>query len=132
MVACIAKKVKDANLVQYEEALERVEGWQDDLARVGPDHLPCLYGEMIDFLKVEFNDVRVDEVMDSVDILSAQCGNAKIRTENKGRIKAFIAMLVGAVLPNSSCTKFADHSCPSVGHGPCYLEKCCNGYEDSE
>ena len=70
MVACIAKKVKDANLVQYEEALERIEGWQDDLARVGPDHLPCLYGEMLDFL---FDG-------------TGQSGTApaeKIRTENK-------------------------------------------------
>ena len=108
MVACIAKKVKDANLVQYEEALKRIEGWQDDLARVGPDHLPCLYGEMIDFLKVEFNDVRVDEVMKTVDVLADKSDN--IFTRRFVKSKAFIAMLVSAVLPNSSCTKVIDHS----------------------
>ena len=128
MVACIAKKVKDANLAQYEEALKRIEGWQDDLARVGPDHLPCLYGEMIDFLKVEFNDVRVDEVMKTVDVLADKSDN--IFTRRFVKSKAFIAMLVSAVLPNSSCTKVIDHSCPEVGHGPCYLDKCCNGYKE--
>ena len=128
MVACIAKKVKDANLVQYEEALKRIEGWQDELARAGPDHLPCLYGEMIDFLKVEFNDVRVDEVMKTVDVLADKSDN--IFTRRFVKSKAFIAMLVSAVLPNSSCTKVIDHSCPEVGHGPCYLDKCCNGYKE--
>ena len=128
MVACIAKKVEDANLAQYEEALKRIEGWQDDLARFGPDHLPCLYGEMIDFLKVEFNDVRVDEVMKTVDVLADKSDN--IFTRRFVKSKAFIAMLVSAVLPNSSCTKVIDHSCPEVGHGPCYLDKCCNGYKE--
>ena len=128
MVACIAKKVKDANLVQYEEALKRIEGWQDELARVGPDDLPCLYGEMIDFLKVEFNDVRVDEVMKTVDVLADKSDN--IFTRRFVKSKAFIAMLVSAVLPNSSCTKVIDQSCPEVGHGPCYLDKCSNGNKE--
>ena len=32
----------------------------------------------------------------------------------------------------SSCSvcHMSDHSCPEPGHGPCYLEHCCNGHSD--
>lgn len=41
----------------------------------------------------------------------------------------FISMML--VMYLLGCTKkYHAHSCPSVGHGPCYLEVCCNGYED--
>ena len=75
-----------ANSENYQTTLDHLESWTETLATFGPESLPRVYGEMVEFLKITPKDLAENkatnptEVLESLDILSAQCGNARIRT----------------------------------------------------
>lgn len=119
-----------ANSENYQTTLDHLESWTETLATFGPESLPKVYAEMVEFLKITPKDLAENkatnptEVLESLDILSAQCGNARIRTPHKRRIKAFILGILSMGLVScahsfSFCE--TDHSCPEEGHGPCFI-----------
>jgi hypothetical protein len=121
-----------ANEENYEKALNQLDRWIEVLAINGPDGLVDVYSEMVDFLKIAPKDLAENkenspsDVLESLDILSAQCGIPRIRTPNKRRIKAFILSAVALGLGScfhSDCKDIcpedtALHSFPEEGHGP--------------
>lgn len=49
----------------------------------------------------------------------------------KHLLVGFTSLLLTSCNPIKCFHHFHDHSCPSEGHGPCYLKVCCNGHPEN-